>query len=101
MKKRSRFVNSIMVGSIVLLGALLARVPQGLGAATAQTQQPGTSGALALAAELKVDINNSGRPVLEGNEPTYTPWSTNQTWFSGGDTASASFSGVGVTFTRK
>jgi hypothetical protein len=39
MKKRSRFVNSIIVGSIVLLGALLARVPQGLGAATAQTQQ--------------------------------------------------------------
>ncbi len=99
MKTRSRFVN--IVGSIILLGALLARVPQGMGAATAQTQQLGTSGALTPAAELKVDINNSGRPVLEGNEPTYTPWSTNQIWFSGGDTASAGFSDVTVTFTRK
>ena len=52
-------------------------------------------------AELKVDINNSGRPLSEGNDPAFTPWSTNQTWFSGGDTISAGFSGVTVTFTRK
>ena len=55
----------------------------------------------AFAAELKVDINNSGRPLSEGLDTAYTPWSTNQTWFSGGDTASATFDGgVTVTFTR-
>ncbi|HKX26226.1 MAG TPA: T9SS C-terminal target domain-containing protein [Blastocatellia bacterium] len=101
MKKRSRFVNSIIVGSIVLLGALLARVPQGLEAATAPSRQLGTSGAPVPPTGLTVDINNSGRPILEGNEPTYTPWSASQNWFSGGDTTSANFSGVTVRFTRR
>jgi hypothetical protein len=51
----------------------------------------------AQAQEIKVDINNSGRPVSEGNDPTYTPWSTNQTWYPGGSSTSNSFNGVGVT----
>ncbi len=54
----------------------------------------------ALAAPLKVDINNSGRPLVEGLDPAFTPWSTTQNWFSGGNTTSATFSGVTVTFTR-
>ncbi len=51
-------------------------------------------------AQLSVDINNSGRPLTEGNDPAYTPWSTNQSWFTGGDVASNTFEGVTVTFTR-
>ena len=54
----------------------------------------------ALAAPLKVDISNSGRPVTEGNDPAFTPWSTETTWFAGGNTTSATFSGVTVKFTR-
>ena len=54
----------------------------------------------ALAAPLKVDINNSGRPVTEGLDPSFTAWSTTTTWFAGGNTTSATFSGVTVTFTR-
>ncbi len=52
----------------------------------------------ALAQEIKVDINNSGRPVSEGNDPAYTAWSTNTTWYSGGSTISNTFSGVTVSF---
>ena len=54
----------------------------------------------ALAAELKVDINNNGRPLAEGLDPAYTPWSPLVTWFSGGNTTSSTFSGVTITFTR-
>ncbi len=52
----------------------------------------------ALAQEIKVDINNSGRPVTEGNDPAYTPWSTNTTWYPGGSAISNTFNGVTVTF---
>jgi len=52
------------------------------------------------AAELKVDINNNGRPLSEGNDPAYTPWSTNQNWFAGGDSTTNTFDGVTVQFTR-
>ena len=58
------------------------------------------SAACLTAAELKVDINNNGRPLAEGLDPAYTPWSTLTTWFPGGHTTSATFSGVTVTFTR-
>ena len=52
------------------------------------------------AAELKVDINNSGRPVQEGLDPAFTPWSKTTTWLTGGDKISASFDGVTVTLAR-
>ena len=52
------------------------------------------------AAPLRVDINNSGRPLSEGIDPAFTPWSTTQNWFPGGNTTSATFSDVTVTFTR-
>ncbi len=52
------------------------------------------------AAPLKVDISNSGRPLAEGLDPAFTPWSTVQSWFTGGDTTSSTFNGVTVTFTR-
>lgn len=53
------------------------------------------------AQEIKVDINNNGRPVSEGNDPAYTSWSTNSTWLSGSDNSiSNTFSGVTVKFTR-
>lgn len=56
---------------------------------------------VASAQELKVDINNNGRPVSEGNDPAYTPWSTNSSWLTGGaNSISNTFSGVTVTFTR-
>jgi hypothetical protein len=51
-------------------------------------------------ASVKVDINNSGRPIKEGLDPAFTPWSANQNWFNGGDTTSATFEGVTVRFTR-
>ncbi|MEY4488384.1 MAG: hypothetical protein RIQ79_892, partial [Verrucomicrobiota bacterium] len=59
----------------------------------------------ALAAELKVDINNSNRPLSEGLAPGYTPWAPQlnnvNTWFpTGANTISATFDGVTVTFTR-
>ena len=50
--------------------------------------------------ELKVDINNSGRQYTEGTDPAFTPWSTAYAWFSGGNTTSATFDGITVTFTR-
>lgn len=53
-----------------------------------------------LSQEIKVDINNTGRPLSEGLDPAYTPWSTNQYWFPGGDTISNTFDGVTVRFTR-
>ncbi len=57
--------------------------------------------AIAFAAPLKVDINNTGRPLTEGLDPAFTPWSTTQNWFTAGsNTISATFSGVTVTFTR-
>lgn len=56
--------------------------------------------AAAFAQQIKVDINNNGRPVSEGLETGYTPWSTNSTWFGGGDTTSNTFSGITVKFTR-
>jgi hypothetical protein len=67
--------------AIAALGALLALCP--------------LSGA-----ELKVDINNSGRPVHEGLDPAFTPWSKTTSWLGGGDKISADFAGVAVTFTR-
>jgi len=51
-------------------------------------------------AELKVDINNSGRPVQEGLDPAFTPWSGSVAWLSGGDSTSARFGELEVTFTR-
>lgn len=51
-------------------------------------------------AELKVDINNSGRPIQEGLDPAFTPWSTTPAWLAGGDKNSSRFGGVEVTFTR-
>lgn len=50
--------------------------------------------------ELKVDINNNNRPVLEGLDPAYLPWSTNALWFAGGDATSNTLGGITVTFTR-
>jgi hypothetical protein len=52
------------------------------------------------AQQIKVDINNTGRPVSEGLAAGYTAWSTNTSWFPGGDTISNTFSGVTVKFTR-
>ena len=54
----------------------------------------------AFAQELKVDFNASGRPFSETADPAYTPWSTNQTWFSGGDVIAGTFNGVTFTFRR-
>jgi hypothetical protein len=53
-----------------------------------------------MAQEIKVDINASGRPLTETWDTAYTPWSTNQTWFSGGDVISNTFNGVSFTFRR-
>ncbi len=47
-----------------------------------------------------MDINNNNRPVAEGLDPAFTPWSTNSLWFSGGDLTSNTFVGITVTFTR-
>lgn len=55
---------------------------------------------LADAQEIKVDINNSNRPVSEGTDPSYTPWSTNNIWYFSENSISNTFSGVTVTFTR-
>ena len=52
------------------------------------------------AQEIKVDFNASGRPPAETWDPAYTPWSTNQTWFSGSDVLSNTFSGVTFIFRR-
>jgi hypothetical protein len=54
----------------------------------------------ASAQEIKVDFNMTGRQWTEGTDPSYTPWSTNYTWFTGGDVVSNTFSGVTVIFTR-
>ena len=54
----------------------------------------------AFAAGLKVDISNSGRPLKEGLDPAFAPWSTTQNWFIGGDTTVSTFDGVTVRFTR-
>ncbi|WP_175414875.1 fibronectin type III domain-containing protein [Nibricoccus aquaticus] len=54
-----------------------------------------------VAAELKVDFNQNGRPLTETGSVGFTPWSPNATWFtSGANTISATFSGVTITFTR-
>lgn len=53
-----------------------------------------------LAAPLKVDISNSGRPLTEGLDPAFTDWATTQNWFPGGNTTSRTFGGVTVTFSR-
>jgi len=50
--------------------------------------------------ELKVDINNNNRPVSEGLQPGFTPWSTNSVWFYGGDVISNTFGGIKIVFTR-
>src|SRR6187551_560310 len=55
---------------------------------------------VANAQELKVDFNASGRQLQETWDTAYTPWSTNQTWFSGGDVISNTFLGVTYTFRR-
>ncbi len=55
---------------------------------------------VASAQEIKVDINNNGRKYTEGTDPAFTPWSTEYAWFPGGDTTSATFDGVTVTFKR-
>ena len=54
----------------------------------------------ATAQEIRVDINASGRPLSETWDTSYTPWSTNQTWFTGGDVISSTFNGVTFTFRR-
>jgi hypothetical protein len=54
----------------------------------------------AIAQEIKVDINASGRSLPETWDTSYTPWSTNQTWFTGGDVISDTFNGVSFTFRR-
>lgn len=54
----------------------------------------------ARAAPLKVDINNSGRPLGEGHDPAFTPWSATPAWLTGADTSTATFGEVTVTFTR-
>ena len=51
------------------------------------------------AEEIKVDINNSNRPVSEGTDPAFTPWSTNNIWYSGGSSIIQTFGGVTVRFT--
>ncbi len=56
--------------------------------------------AFATPQEIKVDVSNTGRPLAEGWDPAFTAWSTNQNWFSGGDTTSSTFNGVTFTFTR-
>lgn len=53
-----------------------------------------------LGAELKVDINNSGRPLQEGLDPAFTPWSKTPKWLNAGDTCSAVFGDITVKFTR-
>ena len=63
---------------------------------------------LSAAAELKVDINNSGRPLREGLDPAFTPWSIAQNWLAPGtgDTSadgsqtSATFGDLRVTLSR-
>ncbi len=52
------------------------------------------------AAGLRVDINNNARPLGEGQDPSFTPWSEDYIWFPGGDSTSQTFDGVTVTFTR-
>lgn len=59
-----------------------------------------TVGVTTSAQEIKVDINNTGRQYTEGTDPAFTPWSTEYAWFPGGDTTSATFNGVTVTFKR-
>jgi hypothetical protein len=54
----------------------------------------------ALAAELRVDINNSGRPLREGQDPAFTPWSPANSWLHPGDRVAATFGDITVTFTR-
>lgn len=49
---------------------------------------------------LRVDINNNNRPVAEGLQAGFTPWSTNSIWFLGGDVISNTFDGITVTFAR-
>lgn len=53
-----------------------------------------------LAQELKVDINNNNRPLAEGLQPGYTAWSTNTSWFPGGDVISNTFGTVTVVLRR-
>ncbi|MDH7598042.1 MAG: thrombospondin type 3 repeat-containing protein [Sedimentisphaerales bacterium] len=55
---------------------------------------------LSSAGELKVDINNSGRKWTEGTDPAFVPWSTEYAWLSGGDSTTATFDGVTITFRR-
>lgn len=50
------------------------------------------------AQELKVDFNASGRPLTETWDTSYTPWSTNQTWFTSTNLITATFNGVTFTF---
>jgi hypothetical protein len=52
------------------------------------------------AQESKVDINNTGRPLSEGLDPSFVAWSTNASWFTGGDVISNRFNGVTVSFRR-
>ncbi len=52
------------------------------------------------AQEIKVDFNMNSRQWTEGTDPAYTPWSTNYTWFNGGNVISNTFNGVTFIFTR-
>lgn len=52
------------------------------------------------AAELKVDINNNGRPLQEGLDPAFTPWSKTPNWLTAGDSCSSVFGDIAVKFTR-
>lgn len=42
-------------------------------------------------AELRVDINNSNRPVSEGLAPGFTPWAEENRWYSGSRIIAQSF----------
>ncbi|MGC4072060.1 MAG: fibronectin type III domain-containing protein [Nibricoccus sp.] len=52
--------------------------------------------AVAIAAPLKIDINNTGRPLTEGLDPAFTPWTSDTSVFP----TSATFSGVTIAFAR-
>lgn len=49
---------------------------------------------------LRVDINHSGRPVAEGLDPSYIPWSTDSNWLPDGNQTTATFGPLTVTISR-
>lgn len=87
-RKGSGRKASHAVGRVRTLRALILAVV-GIGSALTAPAQ-----------ELKVDINNHNRPVAEGLQPGFTPWSTNTSWFAGGDVISNTFGSVTVILRR-